>query len=184
MNEFLIKHKILFFIFVSILTIATIIAIIGISSSNKEIKLRNQIIAQKQVCEAYYDKLWKIISQKAQVAERYKSAFGEIYPKLIAGRYGNEKGGSLMKWITENNPKFDITLYQDLMSSVEAERAGFFMEQKRLIDLSNEHRIICQTFPSSIFIGNRSDIKITIVTSDVTKEVTATGSENSVNVFK
>lgn len=168
----------------SILTIGIIVALVGVSASNKEITLRSQITAQKQVCEAYYDKLWKVISQKAQVAEQYKGAFKEIYPQLIEGRYGNEKGGTLMKWITESNPTFDVSLYKDLSMSIEAERAGFFMEQKRLVDLANEHRIVKSTFPSSIFIGGRPDIDILIVSSDVTKKVMETGRENDIDVFK
>lgn len=169
---------------VSILTLAIIIIIIGVSSSNKEIRLRNQIAAQKKVCEAFYGKLWVVINQKAQVADEYKDAFKEIYPQLIEGRYGDEKGGSLMKWITESNPTFDVSLYKDLMVSIEAERAGFFMEQKRLVDLNNEHRIIRKTFPGSIFIGGRSDIEITIVSSDATKKVMETGIENDIDIFK
>lgn len=169
---------------VSILTFVIIVVIIGVSASNKEIRLRSQITAQKQVCEAFYDKLWKVIAQKAQVADQYKGAFKEIYPQLIEGRYGNEKGGTLMKWITESNPTFDVSLYKDLMTSIEAERAGFFMEQKRLVDLNNEHRIIRQTFPASIFIGGRSDIAITIVSSDATKRVMETGKENDIDIFK
>ncbi len=169
---------------VSILTLAIIAAIIGVSASNKEIRLRSQISAQKEVCEAFYDKLWKVVAQKAQVADQYKDAFKEIYPQLIEGRYGNEKGGTLMKWITESNPTFDVSLYKDLMVSIEAERAGFFMEQKRLVDLNNEHRIIRKTFPSSIFIGGRSDIQITIVSSATTKKVMETGEENDIDIFK
>lgn len=169
---------------VSILTLAIIAAIIGVSASNKEIRLRSQISAQKEVCEAFYDKLWKVVAQKAQVADQYKDAFKEIYPQLIEGRYGNEKGGTLMKWITESNPTFDVSLYKDLMVSIEAERAGFFMEQKRLVDLNNEHRIIRKTYPSSIFIGGRSDIQITIVSSATTKKVMETGEENDIDIFK
>jgi hypothetical protein len=169
---------------VTILTLSIIIVIIGVSASNKEIRLRSQITAQKQVCEAFYDKLWKVISQKAQVAEQYKEGFKEIYPALIEGRYGNENSGTLMKWITESNPTFDVSLYKDLMMSIEAERTGFFMEQKQLVDLNNEHRIIRQTFPGNIFIGHRSDIEITIVSSDVAKKVMETGEENDIIIFK
>ena len=168
----------------SILTVCIVVALIGVSSSNQEIKLRSRITAQKEVCEAFYDKLWKIISQKAQVAEKYKEAFKEIYPSLIEGRYGNDKGGSLMKWIQESNPAFDVSLYKDLMQSIEAERTGFFMEQKILVDLNNEHRIVRATFPGSVFIGSRPDIQIKIVSSSVTKNVMETGMEENVDVFK
>ncbi len=168
----------------SVLTFGIIITLIGVSASNKEITLRNQITAQKQVCEAFYDKLWKVIAQKAQVAEQYKGAFKEIYPQLIEGRYGDEKGGSLMKMITESNPTFDISLYKDLMLSIEAERAGFTMEQERLFDLGREHHDIRQTFPESLFIGGRPDIDIVVVSSDATKKVMETGEENDIDLFK
>ena len=169
---------------VSLLTLVVLIGSLWASASNKEIKIRSQITAQKEVCEAYYDKLWKVISQKAQVADQYKDDFKEIYPKLIEGRYGDEKGGALMKWIQESNPTFDISLYKDLNASIEAERAGFFMEQKKLIDLNNEHRIVRNTFPATIFIGSRPDIQITIISSAATKKVVETGEENDVELFK
>ena len=169
---------------VSVITLVILVAIIGISASNREIELRSKITAQKEACEAYYDKLWKVISQKAQVADQYKDAFKEIYPQLIEGRYGNEKGGTLMKWIQESNPNFDISLYKDLNASIEAERAGFFMEQKKLIDLNNQHRIVKKTFPASLFIGSRPDIEIIIVSSAATKKVMETGEENDVELFK
>jgi len=168
---------------VILLSLASIVAIIGVSASNNEIKIRSKITAQKEVCEAYYDKLWKVIAQKAQVAEQYKGAFKEIYPQLIEGRYGNDSGGSLMKWVQESNPNFDVSLYKDLMNSIEAERAGFFMEQQILVDLNNEHRIIRQTFPSSLFIGSRPDITITIISSEATKKVMETGMENDIELF-
>jgi hypothetical protein len=154
-----------------------------VSVNNQEIKLRSKIEAQKEVCEAYYDKLWKVISQKAQVTEQYKEAFKDIYPQLIEGRYAND-GGSLMKWIVESNPDFDTSLYKDLMSSIEAERAGFFMEQKKLTDLANQHRIIKQTFPNSLIVGNRPDIEIMIVSSTITKKVMESGIDDDVEIFK
>ncbi len=169
---------------VGFLALVLISVIMGVSASNKEVRIRSKITAQKQVCEAFYDKLWKVISQKAQVAEKYKDAFKETYTALIEGRYGDEKGGSLMRFITESNPNFDVSLYKDLQQSIEAERAGFFAEQKVLIDLSNEHRILKRTWPSSMFVGGRPDIPITVVSSDATKKVMETGEENNVDVFK
>jgi hypothetical protein len=171
-------------IIVSVMTLGIIIFLVGTNAGNREVKLRSQITAQKQICEAYYDKLWKVIAQKVQVAEQYKTAFKEIYPSLIEGRYGNEKTGTLAKFINESNPNFDISLYKDLMNSIEAERAGFFMEQKKLIDLNNEHRIVRKTFPSNIFVGGRPDIEIVIVSSDATKKAMETGKENDIDLFK
>ena len=173
------KPNIVKAIVISLLSLIVVSFFIGVSANNKEISIRSHITAQKQVVEAYYDKLWKVISQKAQVAEKYKDAFKETYQALIEGRYGNEKGGSLMRFISESNPAFDVSLYKDLQQSIEAERAGFFMEQKRLIDLSN----IRKSFPYSVFIGGRADIPITIVSSSATKKVIETGIEDSIKVF-
>ena len=154
------------------------------STNNSEISLRNKIEAQQKVCETYYDKLWKVLQQKAQVTDQYKNAFKEIYPQLIAGRYANDGGGALMKWVQESNPTFDVSLYKDLSASIEAERAGFFMEQKKLIDLDREHKVLRQKFPASMFIGSRPDVKFTIITSDITVTVYKTGKENDIDLFK
>jgi hypothetical protein len=154
-----------------------------VSSSNSEISLRNKIEAQEKTCEAFYDKLWKIIKQKTGVAQEYAKTFKDIYPALIEGRYGNEKGGTLMKWITESNPTFDVSLYKDLSASIEAERTGFFMEQKKLIDLDREHKTMRAQFPASMFIGSRPDVEFTIITSDNTEQVYKTGKENDIELF-
>ena len=69
------------------------------------------------------------------------------------------------------------------MVSIEAERTGFFMEQKLLIDLNNEHRIIRKTFPGSLFIGDREDIEIVIVSSTETKKVMETGIDDNIQLF-
>lgn len=167
-----------------LLAAIVIIVVIGISASNKEIRLRNQIAAQEKVLEGSFDKMWKIINQKAQVSTQYKDAFREIYDSIMSGRYGNERGGALMSWVTEHNPTFDVSLYKDLMNSIEAERTGFFMEQKKLTDLAREHRDILKTFPSNCFVGRRPEIKITIVSSDKTKEVIESGKENDIDLFK
>lgn len=168
---------------VTIVSLAAMVALFWVSANNGEIKLRNQTEAQKSVVESYFDKMWKVISQKAQVTEQYKNSFKEIYPQLIEGRYGNDKGGSLMKWVVESNPNFDISLYKDLMSSIEAERMGFFMEQKRLIDLDNQHKIFRQTFPNMIFVGGRPNVEFKIISSEKTKEIIESGVENDVKLF-
>jgi hypothetical protein len=167
---------------VTIVSLAVMVGVMWMSASNGEIKLRNQMEAQKGVVESYFDKMWKVISQKAQVTEQYKESFKEIYPQLIEGRYGNDKG-TLMKWVVESNPTFDVSLYKDLMGSIEAERMGFFMEQKRLIDLDNQHKIFRQTFPNMIFIGNRPDVEFNIVSSEKTKQIINTGLEDDIKVF-
>lgn len=142
-----------------------------ISVSNSEIKLRSKIESQEQNIESFYDKMWKILQDKAEVSNQYKEAFKEIYPSLIEGRYGNERGGALMSWITEHNPEFKTELYIELTRSIEAERTGFFIEQKKMIDMVNQHRIMLKTFPNNILIGKRDPIVYVVISSDSTKDI-------------
>lgn len=174
--------KILLILGGTILLIATIVTIWAISISNREIKIRIREVAQQEVCQSYFDKMWKTLQQKANVADQYKDAFKEIYIPLIEGRY-SKGDGSLMKWITEHNPSFDVSLYKDLMESIEAERDGFFFEQSKLIDIDREHKTMRKTFPNKLVIGSRPDVKIKIIKSLKTENVYQSGQENDIDLF-
>jgi hypothetical protein len=178
------SQKILIAIVASLLSLGMIIGGMYFSYSNSEIRLAAQVSAQQDANKAQYDTMWKVISQKAQIAEEYKDSFKSIYPAIMEGRYGNERGGSLMSWIQESNPNFDVSLYKDLMVSVEGQRERFLREQQELIDLNREHDLVIDTFPGSLFVGGRPKITITIVTSGKTDAAFATGQEDDVDLFK
>jgi hypothetical protein len=168
--------------------VVLLLLIIGISmnfsTQNKEIDLRTQTEAQNKKCEAYFDKMWKILKQKAGVTDQYKEAFKDIYPKLIEGRY-SKGDGSLMKWVTESNPTFDASMYKDLMKSIEIERTGFFNEQAMLIDLQREHAAYIKKAPNRWFLdSNLKPVEIKVITSEATKETYATGEENDIELFE
>lgn len=155
----------------------------NISVENKQRTLREGVVAQNKKCEAYFDKMWKVLKQKAGVTDQYKDAFMKIYPQLIEGRY-SQGDGSLMKWVQESNPKFDISLYQSLMNSIEVEREGFFNEQSTLIDKQKEHKLYIENFPGSWFLSDTlKPVEIKVITSAKTKEVYSTGEENDVDLF-
>jgi len=161
-----------------------IIFVMNISIGNKEIDLRQQTIAQNKKCEAYFDKMWKILKQKAGVNDQYKEAFKEIYPKLVEGRYSNDSG-TLMKWIQESNPDFDASLYKDLMKSIEIERTGFFNEQASLIDMQREHKTYLYKAPARWFLDdNLKPVEIKVITSAETDRVYSTGQENNIDLFQ
>lgn len=156
----------------------------NIDTDNSEVSLKNAINSKKQDQEVTFDNMWKILSEKAQVADQYKTAFKEIYPQLIEGRYSGGDG-TLMKWITESNPTFDVSLYKDLMSSIEAERNAFLTTQRQLIDLKREHDNLRTKWPSKWFINNDvAEIVIQIVSSTHSKEVIKTGKDDDVDLFK
>lgn len=69
------------------------------------------------------------------------------------------------------------------MNSIEAQREGFFNEQKKLISINQEHRNLLETWPSSMFVGSRDTLKITIIKSKNTKNVYQTGEENDIDLF-
>lgn len=176
------KKTALFLTLGTLLTLAVAVGVAYISASNGEVRLRNRIEAQQKACEAYYDKLWKVLQQKAGVTDQYKEGFKEIYTDLVSGRYQDQN--LLFKFVTESNPTFDPSLYKDLMASIEGERNGFLMEQKRLIDMDREHKTMRAVFPGSLFIGSRPDVPITVVTSEKTEAVFAVGKENDVELFQ
>lgn len=163
-------------------------AIWAVGLSNSEVRLRNRGNAQQEVCSAYFDKMWKILQQKAGVTDQYKDGFKEIYTDLMAGRYANDGKGqgqnTFMKWIQESNPTFDASLYKDLMASIEGERNGFLVEQSKLIDIDRQHKDMRMTFPNSLVVGSRADLGIKVIKSFKTDEIYKTGQENDVDLFQ
>ena len=163
-----------------------IIAVITLFSSymsynNKEVGLRQEAEAQRGKIEAVHDQMWKIISQKAQVADSYKESFDKIYTHIIEGRY-SKGDGSLMKWITESNPNFDTKLYESLMNSIEIERTNFTKQQERMLDIIREHETLTNTMPAKWFISNNAKIEYTVISSTKTKAVMESGKDDDTSL--
>jgi hypothetical protein len=157
----------------------------GISYKNDEVGLRNQIIAQQKANENIYDKTWKTISQKAQISDKYKADFKDVYATIMNERYeGEEKGSPLFKFIKEHNPQFSVELYKDLGDAIESNRAEFMIAQNRLIDISREHNNLLGKFPGSWFLSGIQKVEIKIVTSTKTEKAFSTGKDDDVDLFK
>lgn len=171
-------------IITGLLVVLTIVWIsMKVSYRNENVRLKNQIVAQQESNKANFDKMFKVIAQVAQVADQYKETFKDVYPQLIEGRYNNSKDGALMKWVTESNPNFDVTLYTKLANAIEANRQEFFNEQQKLIDYNREQHNLLNTWPASMFLESNDTIHITIITSTNTKEVFTSGEENEIRLF-
>ena len=151
--------------------------------NNQEIKLRTEAETQRSKVEGVHDKMWKVIQQKAQVTDEYKDAFSEIYPAIMEGRYSVSNDGSLMKWVTEQNPNFDTSLYKDLMQSIEILRTEFQNNQERMLDIVREHQVYISIFPNRLFISNKTPIEYTVISSTITKDVMKTGTDDNVDIF-
>ena len=168
--------------------VALFIIVIGlmyVSTSNTEIGLRNQAIAQEEANQVIFDKVWKVIAQKAQITDKYADDFKSIYTSIMHERYeGDSKQSPMFRWITEQNPNFSVELYKDISDAVESNRAEFARVQKRLIDIKREHEDLRKKFPGNIFVGSRPELTIKIVKSEKTDKAFSTGKEDNVDLFK
>jgi len=149
--------------------------------NNEEVSLREQAEAQRGKVEGVHDAMWKIISQKAQISQKYREGFDSIYTHIISGRY-SQGDGTLMKWIKEANPNFDASLYKDVMDAIEVQRTLFKKEQERMLDIKRQHSTLCKTYPGRWFITNTSEIEYTVVSSTRSKQTMETGIDDDVNL--
>lgn len=161
-------------VLIVVLVVAVVVLGYFISVSNTEIRLRNLVKAQQEVCEANFDKMWKVIKQITNVSDTYLQAFKEIYPQLIAGRYQGKDIG----FIVEQNPPLSTAVLEQLANAIEINREQFFSQQRLLVARHNEHKTFIESFPACILLPNAQEIKITVIKSDHTANVYATGKEN------
>jgi hypothetical protein len=169
--------------------IILIIAIFGslVSWNNTEIDLRNRFNQKKDERTAFYDKMWKTLAQKSQIAVKNDSSFARNIDAIMAGR--KDAPDLFMKWVQESNPNANYNevseLYKDLSRSVEAQRDGFFMQEKMMQGIVLEHSNHLQKFPGSflnMFFG-RSMLEYKPITSDRTEGVIQSGKDNDVKLF-
>lgn len=157
-----------------------------VSFSNQEKRLRNQFNQKTTERTAFYDKMWKTLNQKGQIALRNDSSFRKNIDIIMNNRKDGE--GIMFKWITESNPNANYqevsALYKDLSRSVEAEREGFFNQEKVMQAIKQEHDNLLDLFPGSLFLFNREKLIYKPITSDRTDRVMETGKDNDVKVFE
>ena len=168
------------------LVIAGSIFFWGVGVSNSEITIAERGNAQQKVCQAFFSNMWEILKSKGAVTTEYAEQNNKFVTALMEGRY-SKGDGSLMKWITEQNPQFDPSLYKDLMASIEGLRNSFFIEQSKLIDIDRQHRTMRKMFFQSLIIGRRPDIGgekgIVILKNLATKDAYETGTDSTPELF-
>lgn len=159
-------------IILSIVAIVIILVAMYFSYNNKEIALRKEAEAQEKKIETIRDRMFQIVREKANVSSEYSDAFGEIFPKIISGRYS--EGGTMMKWIQEQNPQFDTSLYQDVMNAIEVQRTAFTSTQNRMVDIINQRATLIESYPSRWFVQNKSTIDFEPISTSATKQAMVT----------
>lgn len=165
------------------LILLIILATSFVSFSNTEISLRNNFEQKTKERVAFYDKMAKTFSQKSQITVKNDSSFRKNIDIIMSGRKDSEQ--VMFKWIKEVNPNAEYkevsALYKDLSRSIEAQREGFFNQEKVLQDLVNQHTNHLQLFPNSfynIFFG-RELLKYEVIQSDLTRDVFKTNTDNN-----
>ena len=161
--------------------IAVILLIMYFGYNNREVALRKEAEAQEKNIAGIHDAMWKIIKEKAGVAENYRETFEKVYPELISGRYASD--GSSMKWIQESNPDFDTSLYKDLMLAIEAQRIYFQKAQQRMLDIIRERETLINAMPAKFFITNKKTIEYIVIASDITNRVVQSRIDNETLIF-
>jgi len=152
-----------------------------VSTSNKEVRLRNEAGAQQKANEAIFDNVWKTIAQQANVKDDYKDDFRKVWQDIVQGQASGSKG-SLNVFVNRFNPNFDSDIYKKLMNTIEGQRKEFLNNERKLIDIKREHDNLRQTMPSSLICGGRPEIEIKIVTSGRTQDVFESGKEDDINL--
>lgn len=173
----------------TILTIIIVVvlgAIVGgsyISYHNTWTDKNNLYEEQLEVDKVIYDEVWKVIKQQASVSDQYAEKFKENYLAIMEGRYGDDGLKTTFAWVTEANPQFDASMYKQLMSTIESQRAKFTRNQQRLVSIHKELKNLKQKFPSSIFLGGKELPELVTVTSSKTEKTFETGKEDDVDIF-
>jgi hypothetical protein len=158
------------------------------SFNNKEVDLRTTFEMEMKNRTALYDKMWKVISQKAQVTKAYDSSFLRIVQEAMDPR--KDGANILMKWVQESNPTLQAgtvqELYKDLSRTIEAERNSFFERETTLSSIQQQHSKFLRRFPNNlynVFLG-RKELEYKPITSGRTDDVIRTGKDDNVDVFQ
>lgn len=157
-----------------------ICALMFVSYSNQERRMRNQITAKQRDNESELDNVQKKIKQTVQVTDIQVAALKDI----IVGNAQARKGGSgsLATFVTEAVPNLDTTTFNNLQNIIAGSRDSFTMRQKELLDIKRAHDNLIDTWPSSMIVGSRGKIDVVVVTSSRAKENFDSGQDNDINL--
>lgn len=150
---------------------------------NKEITLRNQIMAKQQENKSDFDNMWKKIKQVSGVSDKYKDGFAEILTSYTSGRKSESKN-MMMQWGNEAVPNFDSSMYKQLNNIIVSSRDDFTLSQKQLIDLNRAHDNLLDTFPNNIIfhILGTKKIEIKVITSTKTESSFDSGKDDDLSL--
>lgn len=170
-------------LFTATVAAAFMLGAIFISLSNQEIRIRNMISAKQQDNESELDNMQKIILQNARVTKEQAAQIRGMIIEYAEGRSSNKEGGSFINAVSEAVPNMDTQVFTNLQNTITATRNAWTTRQKEILDMKREHDNLRATFPGSLFLSGRPEIKVQIITSTRAKENMETGVDDSTDIF-
>lgn len=166
----------------SCLVLSLVMLFSVISTLDTDMKQHNGVSAQLDVRDIHFDKLYKVIAQKTQIVSASSEQQKELVEALVQGR-----AGGFVRLIHENNPEsaFSREQFADLSNTIEAQREGFFREQKELIDLVRENRNLHDSAISGSILGiwgRQAVEQPTLIQSAESKSVISSGEDNNIDL--
>lgn len=147
--------------------------------------------AKEKEAQQVYDKVWKVITQKAQVNQKYSEDFKKIFIGITEKKYSGKNPA--MEWIKEQNPTLDVSLYRELSQAIEANRNEYLETVKEQLSIAQEHNTLVSSsesfFPCLVLrsFGNPNKacdtLEVKQVLSDRTEESFKSGKDNNVELF-
>lgn len=170
---------------IAILTGVLASNIIGFGNTENELRAGFEQKIDERT--AFYDKMWKVLSDKSKITLKMDTSFHKMINTIMSNRKDGE--GVFMKWITESNPgvTFDkvADMYQSLSRTLEAEREGFFVQEKVLQDIVKQHKILITNFPGKLYnmFYDKEILVYKPITSTRTDDVMKTGKDDKSMIF-
>lgn len=180
MSKWMIAGGVCLAVFVMSAGVALAAALWVMGVYNGEVSLRNAFLAKKKAVETGHDTCWKTISQKYSISEDYRETFIEGLKAVAVGR----EGGSLFKMTTESNNQLGLStdVFNQMMATIEGQRAMLKREQDTLADIWRQHKVYCETMPNSFLVGARVMPEPVMITSTRTQKAVETGKDDDVGL--
>jgi hypothetical protein len=167
---------------VSLVIILLIVLLYKMGANNQERGMWNQLVAQQQNCLVVHDQMKRVIFDQFKISESASADFERIYPAIMNAQRGAT--GALLTFLSNNanvpTPEF-VKLKERVMVTVENQRQTLTAEEKKLLELANEHDTYVDNDPERRVLNRTTHFPAKTVTSANTKQAFETGEDNDKN---
>lgn len=156
----------------------------AVSVRDQQATLKVQYDSKLKDNNSEFDNMWKTISQVAEIPEKQKDAYKEIFVGVASART-SEGQGRMMAWIKEQNPNLNLSMYEKLSNTVEAQRAIWTGHQKALVGIAEQYnKNLAPLIRGSVLRAfGFTEIDAKIVTSSRTDKAFSSGKDDDVQLF-